>query len=207
METNVMKTQLQEVAVGAVVENGKLTTATRIGSHIQKPHVEPAETPEHAAAALLRLKGDLRRTRPCEPVVFLDSTTPVSGKAMTLICQNDSLSVDRLVDGLSRAHTCATGGVEFANRWSELLHAFLDDMTGGKIFVAPDADFEAQLTAFKRGERNGKIWYPAPSEVADTLGRYPVRAVAAVLACIAAPPPGGEQQQQQPVDYDPYANI
>ena len=59
--------------------------------------------------------------------------------------------------------------------------------------------------AFERGERNGKIWYPSPSDVEQKLGRFPAIAVAVMLSTIPAPPPGAQQSAYS--GHDPYADL
>src|SRR5690606_36944042 len=112
------------------------------------------------------------------------------------------LSADRVVHGLGPAHAFAPGGVEFADRRSELFHKFARSIHGD-LLVPPDPELTQQLLAFEEGERGGKIAYPSPGDVAERIGRYPAKAVAAVLATIPAPAPGAVKTTRS-INYNPY---
>lgn len=214
--------RIEEVAIGAVLHSGTLTAVTRHGTALSLAEEQPAGSPEAAATTLLRMKAELRRSRPCEPVIFLDADH-VAGRVLDLILQHDRHSADQIVHGLSPAHAFAPGGVAFADRRSELLHAFLSALHAAKLLVPPDQELTSQLLAFEERERGGKIAYPSPADVAERVGRFPARAIAAVLSAIPAPPPGrvlpgaytlGPNHPDNPVrrrremaDWDPYADI
>lgn len=195
---------LEEVAVGAVVRNGKLITVVRTATRFQEPRVEPVETPGQAATALNRLKYELRRTLSCEPVVHLASGH-VAGQVIVLLQEHDRMSADQLIEGAAPSGACAPGGAEYANRHAEIADTFLAELHAGKVLLAPDNALSTELLAFERGESNGKISYPSPADVEKTIGYYPVRAVATLLASIPAPPPGSAPSKRS--EHDPYANI
>jgi hypothetical protein len=198
--------RIKELAVGAVLHDRTLTTVVRHGSVLARAEVGRVQSSEAAAHVLMQLKLELRADG--DAAIFLDANhMPDLGHVHELLRQHDDPHGNaQLVYGLSAAHTCAPSGIEYANRRSELFDRYLHQLYNS-LLVPPDELMAVELEAFAVGERDGKIVYPSPVEVAEKINRYPARALAAVLSTIPAPPPGALKNRARPFDYDPYANL
>ena len=186
-----------EIVIGAVIHNETLTMVIRRDNFLEEPIQLAVSTPEDAVALLLEQKSKHRHEN---PMVYFEAGS-VAGPVLDGIRRLDVNSRDQSVHGSEPASTSAGGGVQFYNRRSELHYRFRQKVEEGKLSVP--AVYHEQIVVFGEGEeRDGKIFFPSPLDVAKNLGRFPVLAVGAFLAAIDSP---GGGTGTSLTDWDPYA--
>jgi len=169
--------KMNQTAIGAVISDDSLTLAIRRGDLIENPLTFPIVGALDAAALLLAQRRD-------QAPIFIEAGG-LAALVLAEIKRRYSNSPDKIINGMEPARSVAGGNVEFFNRRSELHFLFRQSLAEGKILMP--AIYNEQVASFAPEERNGKIFYPSPEEVADKLGKQPVFAMVAVLAAIETP--------------------
>jgi len=169
--------QINQTAIGTVVSDAVLTIVIRRGDLIEEPRQFPIFSALDAAALLLAQRRN-------QAPIYIEASGSAA-QVLEEIKKRYSDSRDEIVNGMSPANSAASGQVLFANRRSELFFNFRELLGQGKLSMP--AIYNEQIAAFGYEERNGKIFFLPPDEVAAKLGKYPVFALAAVLAAIETP--------------------
>lgn len=182
---------LEEVAIGVVLHEGKLTAAVRRTTTITSLRTVEVASAEVAAHKLQNAKYKLRQDGSCDPQVFVVDT-PEAGQVVELLRKHDPRSYDRIVYGSGPAATYSPSGTPYVNQRSELIDKFLRQVHAKKLLLPDDEDLVEQTAAFQDAheERDSGIWYPQARAIAKAIGQYPAKFVAVVHATIPAPPPG-----------------
>lgn len=182
---------MSDVTIGTVIHNGVLTLAVRCGDNLTEPVQQSISTAQEAVALLL---DRCVRHRHDKPAIYIESG-PLADPVSDAIRKYEHAPNVHVIDGLGTSFS------RFANRRSELHYEFRMQVEEGRLRVPPA--YNEQLAAFTQEERNGKVFFPAPLDVADKLGRYPAFAVVAVLAAIETLKGGAGNSESEWDPYDP----